>query len=37
MRQVRIAMVQMNATVGDLEGNAAKIIQGIQWAKETNR
>ncbi len=34
MRQVRIAMVQMNATVGDLEGNAAKIIQGIQQARE---
>jgi NAD+ synthase (glutamine-hydrolysing) len=33
MRQVRIAMVQMNATVGDLEGNAAKIIAGIQRAK----
>jgi NAD+ synthase (glutamine-hydrolysing) len=33
MRQVRIAMVQINATVGDLEGNAEKIIQGIQKAK----
>ena len=34
MRQVRIAMAQMNATVGDLEGNTDKIIQGIQKAKE---
>jgi NAD+ synthase (glutamine-hydrolysing) len=33
MRQVRIAMVQINATVGDLDGNAAKIIQGIQRAR----
>lgn len=34
MRQVRIAMTQMNATVGDLEGNTAKIIEGIQRAQQ---
>ena len=34
MRHVRIAMAQINTTVGDLEGNATKIIQAIQRAKE---
>lgn len=34
MRQVRIAMAQMNATVGDLEGNAAKIIENIRKARK---
>ena len=34
MRQVRIAMAQINATVGDLEGNTTKIIAAIQRAKE---
>jgi len=34
MRQVRIAMAQLNATVGNLTGNATKIIQAIQRAKE---
>ena len=34
MKQVRIAMVQMNATVGDLEGNTTKILEGIRRAKE---
>ena len=33
MRQVRIAMAQINATVGDLDGNAEKIIQAIQRAR----
>ena len=32
MREVRIAMAQMNATVGDLEGNAAKIIEAVRAA-----
>ena len=36
MRQVRIAMAQMNATVGDLEGNTAKIIEGVNRAKADN-
>ncbi|GAK50291.1 NAD+ synthetase [Candidatus Moduliflexus flocculans] len=36
MRQVRIAMAQMNATVGDLEGNTAKIIEGVKRAKTEN-
>ncbi len=36
MRQVRIAMAQMNATVGDLEGNTAKIIEGVNRAKAEN-
>ncbi|PIE32608.1 NAD+ synthase [candidate division KSB3 bacterium] len=34
MRQVRIAMAQINATVGDLEGNAAKITEAIQRARD---
>ena len=36
MRQVRIAMAQMNATVGDLEGNTTKIIEGVNRAKADN-
>lgn len=36
MRQVRIAMAQINTTVGDLEGNTTKTIEGIQRAKEEN-
>jgi len=36
MRQVRIAMAQMNATVGDLEGNTTKIIEGVKRAKAEN-
>lgn len=36
MKRIRIAMIQMNATVGDLEGNTSKIIQGIQRAKDQN-
>ncbi|GAK60905.1 NAD+ synthetase [Candidatus Vecturithrix granuli] len=34
MRQVRIAMAQINTTVGDLEGNTAKILHAIQRAKQ---
>ena len=34
MRQVRIAMAQINTTVGDLEGNTTKTIETIQRAKE---
>ncbi len=34
MRQVRIAMAQMNATVGDLEGNTTVVIEAIKRAKE---
>ena len=34
MKHVRIAMVQMNATVGDIQGNTTKILQGIQQAKD---
>ena len=33
MRQLRIAMAQMNATVGDLEGNTTKAIEAIHRAK----
>jgi NAD+ synthase (glutamine-hydrolysing) len=32
MKHVRIAMVQMNATVGDIHGNTMKILAGIQQA-----
>ena len=34
MRTFRIAMAQMNATVGDLDGNAERIIAGIREARE---
>jgi NAD+ synthase (glutamine-hydrolysing) len=33
MRMFRIAMVQMNPTVGDLDGNAQRIIESIREAK----
>ncbi|MDP6102523.1 MAG: NAD+ synthase [Dehalococcoidia bacterium] len=33
MRKLRLAMAQINTTVGDLEGNTAKIIDYIQKAK----
>ena len=36
MRQVRLAMAQINATVGDLEGNTAKICAAIQRAKQAD-
>ena len=34
MRTFRIAMAQMNATVGDLDGNAERIIADIRQARE---
>src|SRR5262249_3686967 len=33
MRRVRIALAQLNPTVGDLEGNAAKIRAGLERAR----
>ncbi len=33
MAQLRIAMAQMNAAVGDLEGNTEKILKALQRAK----
>jgi NAD+ synthase (glutamine-hydrolysing) len=33
MRRVRIALAQLNPTVGDLEGNAAKIRAGLEQAR----
>ena len=33
MRRLRVSMAQINATVGDLEGNAAKIIERIREAE----
>lgn len=34
MRTLRVALAQINATVGDIEGNARKISDGIERAKE---
>jgi len=34
MRSLRVALAQINATVGDIEGNACKIAEGIERAKE---
>ncbi|MDW8027900.1 MAG: NAD+ synthase [Armatimonadota bacterium] len=34
MRSLRVALVQINATVGDIEGNTRKIAEGIERAKE---
>jgi len=34
MKSIRIALAQINATVGDLAGNARKIEEGIQQARE---
>ena len=34
MRIVRIALAQVNTTVGDLEGNAALVLRGIAAARE---
>ncbi|MBI2954769.1 MAG: NAD+ synthase [Chloroflexi bacterium] len=34
MRSLRIALAQINTTVGDLDGNAWKIVQSIRRAKE---
>lgn len=33
MRRLRVSMAQINSTVGDLEGNAAKIIERIREAE----
>lgn len=32
--KMRIALLQCNPTVGDIRGNAAKILEGVQWAQE---
>jgi len=34
MKTLRLALAQINATVGDLEGNAEKIVRNIQRAGE---
>ncbi len=34
MRTLRVALAQINATVGDIEGNVHKIAEGIEKAKE---
>ncbi|MDQ7824170.1 MAG: NAD+ synthase [Candidatus Eremiobacteraeota bacterium] len=34
MQKIRIALAQMNATVGDLDGNTVKIIENIRRARE---
>ncbi|MCS3917668.1 NAD+ synthase [Fervidibacter sacchari] len=34
MRTLRVALAQINATVGDIEGNVKKIAEGIERAKE---
>jgi len=34
MRIVRIALAQVNSTVGDLEGNAALVLRGVAQARE---
>jgi NAD+ synthase (glutamine-hydrolysing) len=34
MRTLRVALAQINATVGDIDGNAQKIAEGIERAKE---
>lgn len=34
MRSLRVALAQINATVGDIEGNASKIAEGIERALE---
>lgn len=31
---MRIALIQCDPTVGDIQGNVAKILEGVQWAKE---
>ena len=35
MRSLRIALAQINPTVGDLEGNVAKIIRNIRMARKS--
>ncbi len=34
MRTFRLALAQMNATVGDLDGNGAKILDGVERARD---
>lgn len=34
MRTLRVALAQINATVGDIDGNARKIAEGIERAKD---
>jgi len=34
MRSLRVALAQINCTVGDLEGNTARIIQHVEKARE---
>ena len=34
MRSLRIGLAQINCTVGDLEGNTAKILRYIEKARE---
>ncbi|NPA58034.1 MAG: NAD+ synthase [Aquificae bacterium] len=34
MKTIRLALAQINSTVGDIEGNAEKIINGIKEAKK---
>ena len=34
MRTFRLALAQMNATVGDFDGNAERIIEGVHEARE---
>lgn len=33
---MKIALAQLNYTVGDVEGNASKIIEAIEKAKQKN-
>ena len=34
MRSFRVALAQINVTVGDLEGNTSKILEGIEQARQ---
>ncbi len=34
MRTLRLALAQVNATVGDFEGNVAKVLDGVEQARE---
>src|SRR5437899_10376845 len=34
MRLLRIALAQVNTTVGDLDGNAALVLKGVEAARE---
>src|SRR5437879_8459927 len=34
MRLLRIALAQVNTTVGDLDGNAALVLKGLEAARE---